>query len=308
MKKPFYLISSLCSCVFLCFLLLHNFVAIAQDDLFKMMETEKAPVTNYTAATFKTTRIINSQSVENVPKKHMNFIISHRFGQLSDGAYNLWGLDQATIRFGFEYGLSNRLMIGVGRSSYEKTYDGFAKFKLLRQSSGTKNMPISLSLFGSIVVNTLQKDLPNPADTYYFSNRLVYTSQLLIARKFNESFSFQFTPTWIHRNLVATNDDVHDVMALGFGGRIKLSKRVSFNVDYYYVLSQQVLKTYNNSLAVGFDIETGGHVFQLQFTNSLGMIEKAFITETIGQWEKGNIHYGFNISRTFSFDKKRKEK
>jgi hypothetical protein len=300
MKKIIYLV--------LCFILVQKSSLFAQDDdLFKMMEADKAPTTDYVAATFKSTRIINGHSVENVAAKHLDFRISHRFGQLSDGAYNLWGLDQATIRLGFEYGISNRLMVGLGRSSYEKTYDGFAKFKVLRQSSGTKNMPITLSLFGSIAINSMKKDLPNPTDTYYFSNRITYTSQLLIARKFSESFSLQLTPTWVHRNLVATTADPNDVFAMGIGGRIKISKRVSFNVDYYYVLSEQVLKTYNNSLALGFDIETGGHVFQLQFTNSLGMIEKAFITETVGQWDKGNIHYGFNISRTFSFDKKRKK-
>jgi hypothetical protein len=283
-----------------------SLTAKAQDeDLFKMMDKDKTEETSYTAATFKATRIINGHSIENVPKKHLNFMVSHRFGQLSDGAYNLWGLDEASVRIALEYGLTNRLMVGVGRSTYQKTYDGFFKYKFLRQSTGKRNMPITASLFGSVAINTLTVTLPNPADTYFFSNRLVYTTQLLLARKFNERFSLQLTPTWIHRNFVPTNQDPHDVFALGLGGRVKISKRVSFNVDYYYVLSDKILQTNTNSLAVGFDIETGGHVFQLQFTNSLGMIEKGFITETTGQWDKGNIHYGFNISRTFSFDKRK---
>jgi hypothetical protein len=292
-----------------CSLLFVAFAASAQDeDLFKMMETNQKPVTNYATATFKSTRVINGHSVENMAAKHLDFRISHRFGQLSSGAYNLWGLDQATIRLALEYGITDRLMVGLGRSSNQKEYDGFAKFKLLRQATGEKSMPITLSLFGSVVVNTLEVNLPKPTDTYAFTNRLTYTSQLLIGRKVSERFSFQLTPTWIHRNLVATTADAHDVFALGFGGRAKISKRVSFNVDYFYVFSEQILKTNYNSLALGFDIETGGHVFQLQFTNSIGMIEKAFITETTGDWGKGNIHYGFNISRTFSLvGKKQKQ-
>jgi hypothetical protein len=256
-----------------------------EDDLLKLLDQEKPQETNYTIATFKSTRIINGHSVEGMAAKHLDFRISHRFGQLSDGAYNLWGLDQAYIRIALEY--------------------GFMKVKLLRQSTGKVNMPVSVSLFGSVAVNTLRMNLPTPDATFAFSNRLVYTTQLLVARKLNERFSVQLTPTWVHRNYVETSPEPHDVFALGIGGRVKISKRVAFNIDYYHVFSEQLMKTNTNSLAVGFDIETGGHVFQLQFTNSTGMIEKTFITETTGDWGKGNIHYGFNISRTFSFDRKR---
>jgi hypothetical protein len=280
--------------------------ATAQDDdLLKLLDQEKPQETNYTIATFKSTRIINGHSIEGMAAKHLDFRISHRFGQLSDGAYNLWGLDQAYIRIALEYGLTNRILVGVGRSSYQKAYDGFVKVKLLRQSTGEVTMPVSVSLFGSVVVNTLQMNLPTPDATFAFNNRLAYTTQLLVARKLNERFSVQLTPTWVHRNYVETSPEPHDVFALGIGGRVKISKRVAFNIDYYHVFSEQLMKTNTNSLAVGFDIETGGHVFQLQFTNSTGMIEKTFITETTGDWGKGNIHYGFNISRTFSFDRKR---
>jgi hypothetical protein len=279
--------------------------AAAQEDLLNMLDQEKPQTTEFTAATFKSTRIINGHSVENMAAKHLDFRVSHRFGQLSDGAYNLWGLDQAYVRIALEYGISQRLMTGLGRSSYQKTFDGFLKYKLLRQSTGKTQMPLSISVFGSVALNTLQMNLPNPTATFAFSNRLVYTTQLLVARKLNERFSLQLTPTWIHRNYVAKSVEPHDVFAIGIGGRVKISKRVAFNIDYYQLLSEQLLKTNTNSLAIGFDIETGGHVFQLQFTNSTSMLEGTFIADTTGDWTKGNIHYGFNISRTFSLDRKR---
>jgi Membrane bound beta barrel domain (DUF5777) len=278
---------------------------MAQEDLLKMMDEEKPQTTDFATATFKSTRIINGHSVENMAAKHLDFRVSHRFGQLSDGAYNLWGLDQAYVRIALEYGITPRLMTGLGRSSYQKTFDGFLKYKLLRQSTGKTKMPLSVSVFGSIALNTLQINLPDPTATFAFSNRLVYTAQLLVARKLNERFSLQLTPTWIHRNYVATAVEPHDVFALGIGGRVKISKRVAFNIDYYQLFSEQLLKTNTNSLALGFDIETGGHVFQLQFTNSTSMLESTFIADTTGDWAKGNIHYGFNISRTFSLDGKR---
>ncbi len=277
--------------------------AKAQDeDLFKLMDNNQKPTVDYTTATFKSTRIINGHSVENMAAKHLDFRISHRFGRLNSGADNLWGLDEAHIRLGLEYGISNRLMVGLGRSSQDKEIDAFAKFKLLRQSTGAKKMPLSVSLVGGAVLTTKPQDqfFPAPVGDYPFSNRLFYIAQVLVARKFGERLSLQLSPTFIRRNVVATPDDPFNVFSLGVGGRIKLSKRISFNVDYFYVFSDQVLKTRNNSLAVGFDIETGGHVFQLHFTNSLGMNEKMFITETTGSWGQGDIHYGFNISRTFS--------
>jgi hypothetical protein len=259
-------------------------------------------VTNYTYASFKTTRIVNGHSIENPSKGVLVFIISHHFGKLNDGAYEMFGLDRSTIRFGLEYGLSERLCLGAGRSTYQKNVDGFMKYKILRQSTGKNTMPVSLSYFSSISVNGLKWQYPERPN--YFTSRLSYTHQLLLARKFSNSFSLQVMPTLVHRNLVQTIKEENDVFAVGIGGRLKLTKRMSINGEYFYVLPGYVADHYYNSLSFGLDIETGGHVFQLHFTNSQGMFEKAFITETNADWLDGGIHFGFNITRVFTIANK----
>jgi hypothetical protein len=224
--------------------------------------------------------------------------ISHRFGMLKLGAYELFGLDQATIRIGADYGISDRLTIGLGRSSFEKTYDGFLKYKFLRQSTGKRNMPLTAALLAGSAIQTLRWQDPDRENL--FSSRLFYTFQLILGRKFSEGFSLQLSPTLVHRNLVSVATEENDVLALAAAGRIKLSKRVGLNMEYIYVPSGQLAPEYHNSFSVGFDIETGGHVFQLHFTNSTSMIEKGFVTETTGEWGDGGIHFGFNISRVFT--------
>jgi hypothetical protein len=270
------------------------------QDLDKLLDQAVGEETNYASATFKSTRIINGHSIERMPAGQLDFRINHRFGEINTGAYNLWGLDQANIHFSLEYGISNWVMVGVGRGTYEKTYDGFTKFSILRQSTGQRRMPISLSYLSSFSINTLK--WTDPTTTLNFWDRASFVNQILIARKFNERFSFELNPTYVHRNMVATALDPNDLIAMGAGARFKLTKRVSFNAEYYYVLpplnNYQSQKTYN-PLSIGFDVETGGHVFQLFLTNSLAMIEKGFIGETTGQWNKGGIHLGFNISRVF---------
>ena len=278
----------------------------AQDDLMNLLNQNTSPEINFTTATFKSTRIMNGHSVERMPPGQLDFRISHRFGLLNSGAYNLYGLDQANIHFSLEYGILNWLMVGVGRGTYEKTFDGFTKFSILRQSSGALVMPVSLSLFTSAALNSLK--WADPTRTNYFSSRLSYTAQILVARKFSQSFSFQLSPTYIHRNLVGTELDPNDLYAVGAGGRIKLSKRISINAEYYYLLNannKYMSQPVYNPLSVGVDIETGGHVFQIMLTNSLAMIEKGFIGETTGQWKHGDIHLGFNISRVFTLKKPR---
>jgi hypothetical protein len=275
----------------------------AQDDLMKMLDQDSSKVTNYTTATFKSTHLMNGQSIESMPPGQLDVRISHRFGTLNTGGYNFFGLDQSNIHLSLEYGIFNWLMVGVGRGSFEKTFDGFAKFSVFRQSTGAREMPVSVSVFSSIALKTLK--WTDPTRTNYFSSRLSYVWQVLVARKFNQALSFQLTPTYIHRNLVTTELDPNDLYSIGAGGRLKLTKRISLNAEYYYMInpknnfSQQVY----NPLTVGVDIETGGHVFQLFFTNSLGTIEKQFIGETTGQWKKGDIHFGFNISRVFTLKK-----
>lgn len=286
--------------IFSLFFLIVPFQLLAQDDLMDMFGEEEE-TTDYAYATFKTTRVVNGQSVENPAPGNLIFIISHHFGRLNEGAYNLWGLDNATIRLGLEYGITERLAVGVGRSSYNKTFDGFVKYKFLRQSTGLKNMPLTVSYFGSMSLNSLKWQ--NPERTNYFSSRLAYTHQLLIARKFSNAFSFQVSPTWVHKNLVPTEEDQNDQIAIGFGGRYRLTQRWTFNAEYFYLLPDQTVQEYDNSLSLGFDIETGGHVFQLHFTNSKPMFPEGFITETQGSWLDGDIYFGFNITRTFTIMK-----
>lgn len=271
------------------------------QDLDELLDSQNNPSTEYAMATFKASRIINGHSIEQMKKKQLDFRISHRFGPLNDGAYGLYGLDQSHIHFSLEYGVTNWLMLGAGRGSLNKIYDSFAKIRILRQSSGVVNMPLSLSYMTSVELKTQKFD--DPERTNYFSSRLTYAHQLLIARKFSNNFSAQLSPTFIHRNLVKTELDMNDVYALGFGARYKLSKRLSLNAEYYYNYNpnNKFLDTkYYNSASVGFDIETGGHVFQIMLTNSLGMREGTFIPGTTEQWSDGGIHLGFNISRVFA--------
>ena len=271
-------------------------------DLLSLLGPDE-PITTYTYATFKSTRVINMHSIENPAAGVMDFRISHRFGTINSGANNLYGLDQAYMRLGFEFGITDRWMAGFGRSNVNKEVDGFVKYKILRQSSGAKNMPITLSYFASMVVRT--GEWPEPDRKNYFTSRLYYCHQLLVARKFNESLSLQLAPTLVHRNLVADSTVKNDVYAIGVGGRYKLTKRTSFNAEYVYVPTGQMDPMYKNSLSLGFDIETGGHVFQLHFTNSKPMNEKGFITETTGDWGKGDIQFGFNVSRVFTIVRKK---
>jgi len=274
---------------------------VQSQDLDALLNAETKPTVDYATATFKASRIINGHSIEQMKKKQLDFRISHRFGPLNDGAYGLFGLDQSKIHFSLEYGVTDWLMLGVGRGSLNKTYDSFAKFRLLRQSSGAKWMPVSLSYLTSVELNSLK--FQDPTRTNYFSSRLAFVHQLLIARKFNDKFSFQLSPTFIHRNLVKTELDMKDVYAMGFGARYKLSKRLSLNAEYYYNYNpnSKFLDTkYYNSASVGIDIETGGHVFQIMLTNSLGMREGSFIPQTTDNWFDKGIHLGFNISRVFA--------
>lgn len=272
---------------------------LSQDDELDLLSLlGEQELTDFTYATFKTNRIINLHSVENTSKGVLDIKISHRFGFLNGGVYELFGLDQASIRIGADYGITDRIMVGFGRSSFEKTYDGFAKVKLLRQSKGSKSMPVTASLLASTAVKTVE--FQDPDRENYFSSRLYYVFQGLIGRKFNESVSLQLSPTIVHRNLVRFSSEANDVFSLGMGGRIKLNKRTTLNTEYIYVPPGQLAPGYRNSLSIGFDIETGGHVFQLHFTNSTSMIEKGFITETIGNWADGDIHFGFNVSRVFN--------
>jgi hypothetical protein len=279
------------------------------QDLDQLLTQTTGNETEYTTATFKSTHIVNGHSIEQMKAGELDIRFSHRFGTFNEGPYTLWGLDQAHVHFGGDYGITNWLMVGLGRGTYEKTYDGLLKFSILRQSHGAKNMPISLSFLTTAAVNTLKTSdmgLPGNAAKVYFWDRVSFVNQLLIARKFNERFSLEINPTLVHRNMTLTEMDPNDLLSVGIGARFKLTKRISFNAEYYYLVPP--LRDYRSQptygpLAVGFDIETGGHVFQIILTNSLSMIEKGFIGETTGQWGKNDIHLGFNISRVFTLKK-----
>lgn len=277
----------------------------AQDDEGSLLDLlEEEEVINYASASFKTTRIINSQSIENVAEGVLDFKISHRFGMLNTGAYELFGLDQASIRLGLDYGITDNLMVGIGRGTWQKAIDGFVKYRILRQSSGSRNVPLTISLHSSMAINMLRWAEPNREN--YFSSRLYYTHQVLLGRKFSSGTSLMLMPTLVHRNLVPTADVANSVLALGVGGRQKITNRMALTFEYYYVLPDQLEPIYHNSLSIGVDIETGGHVFQLHFTNSTAMIDKGFITETTGQWSQGDIHFGFNVSRVFTLKERSK--
>lgn len=281
------------------FLIFISNLTFSQDDLLGILEDESKKVEDnqYVSATFKGTRILNGHSIEGRKAKELEFIISHRFGRVNQGFYELFGLDQSNIRFALEYGINDNLTAGFGRSSYEKTYDSYLKYKLVKQKVKENSFPFAISLFGSVAIKTL-KDYPEN-DKRTFAESLAYTTQVLIARKVSSKFSYQITPTYIHRNTVKIEEDPHDIFALGFGSRIKLSNRVSLNGEYYYSFNKSVSIDSQNSLAFGVDIETGGHVFQLILSNAITMIEKGFIAENTGEFFKGDIHFGFNISRTF---------
>ncbi len=277
------------------------------DDLANMLnesDPSASVKTEYTIATFKTTRIINSHSIENTGKGVLDLKISHRFTSIDKGVKDFFGLDGATIRLGLDYGLTDGITLGIGRNSYEKEYDGYVKAKILRQSNRS---PLSVSYVGSSMIQTLDANVLL-GQKYYFSNRVCFANQILVARKFSQSLSLQFMPTHVHYNLVEMQKDANDLIALGFGGRLKLSKRVSMNLEYFYQLPDLKLAGTTNSLSVGFDIETGGHVFQLHFTNSSGMTERTYVGRTTDKWTDGGIRFGFNISRVFTVRKPREFK
>lgn len=285
-------------------LILLPFGLHAQDDLMDLFGEEESQTVDYAYATFKTTRVINGHSVENPAEGVLLFLIQHRFGRLNTGAYEFFGLDQASIRLGFEYGISERLAVGVGRSSLQKTFDGFVKYRILRQSSGARKMPVTISYYGSVALTSLTwKDLGVEDRTNYFSSRMAFTHQLLIARKFSNAFSLQLTPGLIHKNLVPAKEDANDILTIGIGGRYKLTNRISLNAEYFYTPADQISTSIDQPLAIGFDIETGGHVFQLHFSNARAFYDPGYLTETSGMWEKGDIYFGFNISRVFTIKK-----
>jgi len=270
-----------------------------QEDMLEKLgadstKKQKQHVTN----AFKSSRVINGHSMEFIGKGVLDFRILHRFGVVNHGIEEFFGLDEATMRMGFDYGLGKNLTIGIGRTTTtNKELDGFIKFRPVWQATGPGGSPVSVVLVAGMSVNTFKNR--NPAKTFSFSSRTGYYYQAIVGRKFTSNFSFQVSPTLVHRNVVAVNDE-NDTYALGIGGRYKIGKRIAFVVDYFHVFNGLPSKQGYDPLSVGIDIETGGHVFQLHFSNAMGMTERSFITETTNNWGDGDVQFGFNLSRVFT--------
>ncbi|HYE54088.1 MAG TPA: DUF5777 family beta-barrel protein [Chitinophagaceae bacterium] len=280
-----------------------NFLLAQDDDLLKLVQDDK-PAKEYVTNAFKSSRVINGHSMEMIAKGNLDFRILHRFGLVNSGAKNFFGLDEASMRMGFDYGILTNLTVGVGRSTLDKELDGFLKFRPVRQSTGPRSSPVSVVVVGGVAVNTLP--WIDPTRDNHFSSRVAYYGQVIVGRKFSETFSLQVAPTMVHRNLVPLANDENDAFAIGIGGRIKLSRRIAFVTDYHYIISGLNDDVNANPLSVGIDIETGGHVFQLHFSNAAGMNEKAFITNTTDKW--GDVRFGFNLSRMFVIKKPKVKK
>jgi len=281
--------------------------ANAQDDLMNMLNSESSDKPVPVFATFKSTRVITGQSIEHVAAKHLNFVILHRFGEVNKGAYELWGLDQANMRLVFDYGITDRIQVGFARSSMNKTYDGNLKIKLLKQSKGKGGSPVSVGYYGNLAVNSMKWLDENRQN--YFTSRMTYFNQIIIARKFGDKLSLQIAPTVVHQNLVKYTNDLNTTVALGAGGSIKLNRSFRFNFEYYPRLTGRDMLSASGSklydyLALGVDIETGGHVFQIMVCNGLGMLEQQMVRETVTQWSNAGVRLGFNINRTFSMGHK----
>lgn len=272
--------------------------------IFLGWQNAQAQDKTYVYGMFRGSRIVNGHSVETLRSGEMEMIIGHRFGRLNGGAYELFGLDQANIRLGLDYGLRDWLTIGGGRSSLGKEFDGFLKVRLLRQAEqGYSGIPVSVTALSTASYQSLRNS--DPERPLAIQNRLAFVHQILVARKINESLSVQLMPTLAHYNLVDAVGDANDKLAIGVGGKFQLAKNLALTAEYYYLLPGMLPATKKDPISIGIDLNTGSHVFQLHFTNASGMIEKQFIGETTGSWSKGDIHFGFNMVRTFKLKGRR---
>jgi hypothetical protein len=253
--------------------------------------------------TFKSTRVINAHSTEMLHKGDLDFRIMHRFGPVNSGIKQFFGLDNASMRMSFDYGISNNVMIGLGRSTTLKDLDLFVKTRVLQQTKGAKQIPVSLLVAAGYIVTT-QESFATVKPT--FGDRSSYYLQLIVGRKFNSNFSMQFSPLLVHNNSTLNPTDDKNIFGIGGGARYKVSKRVALMADYHYAVGD-LDNTITSPLSLGVDIETGGHVFQLHFSNATGMNEKGYLTQTTGKFFKGDIRFGFNLSRIFTIGKKKKD-
>jgi Membrane bound beta barrel domain (DUF5777) len=293
MKNKFLGLSFFC----ICFL-----NASAQNESLIMGLEDSTPVTQKVTGAFKSTRVINAHSIEMLAKGNLDFRILHRFGFVSNGIKQFFGLDQASMRMSFDYGITNNFTIGVGRSTFRKEIDAFAKTRILQQTEGAKAFPFSLIIVGGYAVHTdesFDAIKPNVVD------RSSYYLQTIIGRKFSSKFSMQLSPILVHTNFPVVRTDDQKIFALGGGLRYKVSKRMALTLDYHHPFGK-LDDNFTDPLSIGVDIETGGHVFQLHFSNTTGMNERAYISQTTGDFFKGDIRFGFNLSRIFKIGKTRR--
>lgn len=273
---------------------------VAQDTTSMVSGFEDKIILEKVTGTFRSTRVINAHSTEMLHKGEMDFRILHRFGSVKTGYKNFFGLDYASMRLGFDFGITNNLMIGIGRSTLLKDLDIFAKTRILQQTKGENAMPVSLLVSGGYIVTTQQSFAPkNPT----IVDRSSYYVQVIIGRKFSPNFSMQLSPMVLHNNTTLNATDDQTIIGLGGGMRYKVSKRIALVADYHYAIGK-LDDANKNPLSFGVDIGTGGHVFQLHFSNATGMNEKGYLTQTTGDFFKGDIRFGFNLSRMFQIGKK----
>ena len=303
-------------------LMLVSGASVAQDDLLSLIDDKKDEGPKKVYATFKTVRIGNVQTIETVKKKHLDFRIAHRFGNLynsdlknpiNETFQSFIGFDNVNdVRMSLDYGLTDNITLGIGRSKMNKLVDGTIKWKILQQNSDF-SMPISLAFFSSVgyshapmatIYNGIVRDFKTNE-----AHRFNYFTQLIIACKATDWLSVELLPGYMYRNFIKENInpnnkayDENGYATIGIGGRVKLTKRLSFIGDYVANLSKFYQNNPNafNPLSLGFEIETGGHVFSLFCTNASGLVENNFIPYTTDTWTKGQVKFGFCISRTFA--------
>lgn len=296
-------------CIFL-FLGLLPLIAVAQDDLLSELEAS-TPKKEYVYSTFKGSRLVNGHTVKTSGKGELEFIFQHRFGLTSGGWYELFGLDEAFVRLGLDYGITDRLSVSIGRNSVDKTWDGYGKYQLFQQAKGKGASPVTLTVLGGMAYKTSPQEKDDP--TLEPIDRIAYVGQLLIARKFSHALSFQLMPSLVHKNAVDKTVEENALIALGVGGRWKVTRSMALMFEYYPrlnapdndQLAAQGLEKKYDALGFGIELETGGHVFQLTLTNTNTLTERAYIAETTGSFFDGDIHMGFNITRGFQVKKKR---
>jgi hypothetical protein len=264
----------------------------AQDDLLNEIDTATTEKSKVESA-FKALKIVNLESTKLASKGDMYFIVAHRFGSVKDGFEGFYGLDQAVTQLKFVYGLNDWLTISGARS--EIAYDFSGKF--LFKSQETNGFPVAIAGFTSLAINNTLKESLYPE--MKFDNRLVYVTQLLVSRKFNNNLSLQISPTYFHENFVMDDNQDNSQYAIGMGGRYKFAKRWSLNIDYAAHLNRSSSSPFRDPLSIGVDLETGGHVFQMHFSSSQGMHEAGFLGNSTGDWGRGDVFFGFNLLRVF---------